>query len=97
MNADVLGMTITLGGLLTLITVLLAVGTFKRNGKKDTEEDRQKAARNEARLVAIEKDVQYIRLSVDSIVEKVEAHDKILTRHERDIGVLSKKKKGESL
>jgi len=95
MSVDVLGMTITLGGLLTLISVLLAIGTFKRNGKKDSEEDRQKAAQNEARLVAIEKDVQYIRLSIDSIVEKVEAHDKMLTRHEREIGVLSKKKKGE--
>lgn len=92
MSVDVLGMTITLGSLLTIIGIILSIGTFKRNSKKDVEEYKIIASEREARMVSIEKDVQYIRISIDDLIYKVNDHEKTLNKHDTDIKMLYKQK-----
>jgi len=79
--------------LISIFCLVIAWQNYKLNKKKSDkadakldadkakeEEERQK--QNEIRLVAIEKDVQYIRLIVDKVDSKIDEHDKRITNLE---------------
>lgn len=65
---DILGMTITLSSVITIVGCLIGVLNFIASRKKESKTD-------EARLVSMEKDIQYIRIAVDGINEKLDKHD----------------------
>ena len=63
----------------------------KKDSKSDTQEEIEKAKaeeqrqkENELRLVVIEKDVQYIRLAIDSIVDNQKNHEQRISKLEAD-------------
>lgn len=64
--------------LIAALSIIFAILTFSRNRNKDN-------ANNEARLVRIETDIQYIRLSVDRINDKIDDHEKRISNLERNL------------
>ena len=79
--------------LISIFGLVIAWQNYKLNKKKsykaDTKldvdkakEDEERQKQNEIRLVAIEKDVQYIRLIVDKVDSKIDEHDKRITNLE---------------
>ena len=86
----------TLDSLAISLPVLISIGMFiiawqnyklnkKKSEKSDAKEIEADDARQkeiEVRLVSIEKDVQYIRIMVDKYDNKIEEHDKRLTKLE---------------
>ena len=60
---DISSLSISLPIALTLIGTFIGIMTYLGNKKKATQQD-------EARLVAMEKDIQYIRVMVDKIDKK---------------------------
>lgn len=62
-------------GAISVLSIIFAILTFTKNGRKDANE-------NEARLVSMEKDIQYIRLSVDGMAAKIHDHDMRLRKIE---------------
>ncbi len=86
-------LAISIPTLLAIFGFIISLQNYKLNKKKSDkadakldadkakeEEERQK--QNEIRLVAIEKDVQYIRLIVDKVDNKLDEHDKRITKLE---------------
>lgn len=84
---DLTGTTITLGSVITIVGCLIAVLNYFANKNKVNKSD-------EARLVNIEKDVVYIRKSVDSTSQKLDDLDRRLQKHESRISVIEEKIKG---
>lgn len=85
---DILGMTITLGSLITIIGGLIAVSNFLGGKTK-------KAKDEEARLVRIESMLTQIEQNTSNLNTRVENHDHLLTKHESRLCVVeSKLKKG---
>lgn len=82
---DLLASTITIASAITIIGIVVSVLNYNLNKKKTTDEDEQRAKGNEARLVAIEKDIQYIRMSVDGINTKLDAHEQRLINLEKKV------------
>ena len=91
-------LAISIPTLLTIFGLIISFQNFKLNKKKadkaEAKEDAQKVQDeekrqkdNELRLVSIEKDVQYIRMSIDKFDQKIEDHEKRITK-------LETKKKG---
>lgn len=58
------------------IGIMTYLGNKKRQNKQDTAEEVKAHEEREARLVSMEKDIQYIRIAVDGITEKLDKHDK---------------------
>lgn len=82
---DLLASTITIASAITIMGIIISVLNYNLNKKKTTDEDEQRAKENEARLVAIEKDIQYIRMSVDGINTKLDAHEQRLINLEKKV------------
>lgn len=74
---DLTSMTITISSVIAIVGCLIGVLNYLGNRNKDT-----KGA--EARLVAMEKDIQYIRMAVDGINEKLDKHDARITKLEAE-------------
>ena len=81
---DILGMTITLGSLCTICTVVIALSNFFGNRNK-------KAKDEEARLVRIESMLTQIEQNTSNLNQRVENHDHLLTRHESRLAVVESK------
>ena len=86
-------LAISIPTLLAIFGFIISLQNYKLNKKKsykaDTKldvdkakEDEERQKQNEIRLVAIEKDVQYIRLIVDKVDSKIDEHDKRITNLE---------------
>lgn len=82
---DLLSSTITIASAITIMGIIISVLNYNLNKKKTTDEDEERAKENEARLVAIEKDIQYIRMSVDGINAKLDAHEQRLINLEKKV------------
>lgn len=82
---DLLSSTITIASAITIMGIIISVLNYNLNKKKTTDEDEQRAKENEARLVTIEKDIQYIRMSVDGINTKLDAHEQRLINLEKKV------------
>ena len=89
---DITSLNITLGTFFTIITILLAIKTFKRNEKKDQKEEVKEGKNDEARLIGMEKDIQYIRVSIDNVMDgqkeqknEINKHSLQLTKIESEI------------
>lgn len=82
---DLLSSTITIASAITIMGIIISVLNYNLNKKKTTDDDEERAKENEARLVAIEKDIQYIRMSVDGINTKLDAHEQRLINLEKKI------------
>ena len=57
-----------MGCIVGVLGIIFSILTFVRTGKKDS-------SLTEARLVSMEKDIQYIRISVDGINAQIGDHD----------------------
>ena len=90
-------LAISIPTLFTIFGLVIAWQNYKLNKKKaerqesngiaekvKEEEDREK--NNEVRLIAIEKDVQYIRMSIDKFDIKLEDHEKRIIKLESKSG-----------
>ena len=90
-------LAISIPTLLTIFGIVIAWQNYKLNKKKadkqetnenvdkvKEEEEREKS--NEVRLIAIEKDVQYIRMSIDKFDGKIEDHEKRIIKLETKSG-----------
>lgn len=86
-------LAISLPILLSVGMFIIAFQNYKLNKKKDSKSDtseeieRQKAEderqkENELRLVAIEKDVQYIRIGIDNIIDTQKNHEQRINKLE---------------
>lgn len=78
---DIMGMTITLGSLITIMGGVIALSNFFSGKTKKAKED-------EARLVKIEAMLARIEENTSDLSVKVENHDRMLTKHEARISVL---------
>lgn len=80
---DLMGSTLTIASVITIMGIIISVLNYNLNKKKSTNEEEEREKANEARLVAIEKDIQYIRMSVDGINSKLDAHEQRLINLEK--------------
>lgn len=78
---NITGMTITLGSLITIATVVIALSNFFGSKTK-------KAKDEEARLVRIEDILAQIESNTNNLNQRVENHDHLLTKHESRISVI---------
>lgn len=83
---DIMGMTITLGSLITIATAVIALSNFFGSKTK-------KAKDEEARLVRIEAMLAQIESNTNNLNQRVENHDHLLTKHESRISVVESKLK----
>lgn len=65
---DISSLTISIPVAITLVGAFIGIMTFFGNKKKENKDD-------EARLVSMEKDIQYIRVTVDKIDKKYDDHE----------------------
>ena len=76
---DISSLSISLPICLTIVGTLIAVATYFGNKKKQAKQETQAEVKEEteleARLVAMEKDIQYIRVMVDKIDKKYDNHE----------------------
>ena len=76
---DISSLSISLPICLTLVGTAIAVATYfgnrKRQTKADTKEEVKEKTELETKLVAMEKDIQYIRVMVDKIDKKYDNHE----------------------
>lgn len=86
---DIMGMTITLGSLITLMGGLISMSNFFGGRTKKAKDD-------EARLVRIEAMLAQIDQNTSNLSAKVDAHDRMLTKHESRISVLEAEVKKDS-
>lgn len=87
---DLTSATITLGSIIAVVGMVIGVLNFianRRKGDKDAE----------ARLVKIEAMLVKIDENTSDLKNKVDSHDKWLTKHESRIGVLEEKCKKRGL
>lgn len=75
---DLTATTITLGSIIAIVGCLIGVLNFIANRNKNTKSD-------EARLVSMEKDIQYIRMSVDNINGKLDKHEERISKLEKKV------------
>ncbi len=73
--------TITVGSIIAIVGCLIAVLNYFGQRKKTNKED-------EARLVRMETMLVNIDQNTTNLNNKVDAHDKLLTKHETRISVL---------
>ena len=85
---DITGMTITLGSLIAIATVVIAITNFLGGKTKKAKDD-------EARLVRIEAMLAQIEANTNNLNQKVESHDHMLTKHESRISVVESKLKNK--
>lgn len=85
---DISSLSISLPVALTVIGTFIGIMTYlgnkKRAEKKDSKEEVKEHADLEARLVAMEKDIQYIRITVDKIDKKYDSHETRIYALERE-------------
>lgn len=89
---DLTATTITLGSIIAIVGCLLGLLTFFSSRKKSNKEDEARLVRMETMLVNIEK-------NTNNLSNRVDDHDKLLTKHETRISVIEtelahKKSKG---
>ena len=72
---DLSSLVISVPTVIGVVGCFIGVMTFLGNRTKKNKDD-------EARLVSMEKDIQYIRLGVDGINEKLDTHDERISRLE---------------
>lgn len=83
---DITGMTITIGSLIAIATIVITISNFLGGKTK-------KAKNDEARLVRIEAMLAQIESNTNNLNQKVESHDHMLTKHESRISVVESKLK----
>ena len=81
---DLTTTTITLSSVIAVVGCLIGVLNFISNYKKSSKSD-------EARLVKIEAMLVKIDENTSDLKQKVDSHDKWLTKHESRIGVMEEK------
>lgn len=88
---DVSSLTISVPTVLAVVGAFIGIMTFLGNRRKSNKEE-------EARLVRIETMLVNIEHNTSNLNERVNDHDKLLTKHETRISVLEEKvntKKGK--
>ena len=85
---DITGMTITLGSLIAVATIVIAISNFLGGKTKKAKDD-------EARLVRIEAMLAQIEANTNSLNQRVECHDHMLTKHESRISVVEAELKNQ--
>lgn len=90
--------SITISGVISILSIIMAILTFAGNKKKDavkhSRETQKTQTDNEIRLVSIDKDVQYIRTAIDGVNEKLELHEQKINMLEKQIIKMTSKKGG---
>lgn len=81
---DISSLSISIPTVIALVGGFIGVMTFLGNRKKSTKED-------EARLVRIETMLVNIEHNTSNLNDRVNDHDKLLTKHETRITVLEEK------
>lgn len=89
---DLMASTITISSVFSIGMFVLGFLTYKTNKKKVNDDDTEKVKENEARLVKIEALLVNIDKNTNNLNQRVDSHDKWLTRHESRISVLETKK-----
>lgn len=76
---DISSLSISLPVVVSIVGCFIGVMTYlgnkKKQAKNETKEEVEENKELEARLVAIEKDIQYIRIMVDKIDKKYDNHE----------------------
>lgn len=74
---DISSLSVSLPVVVSLVGCFIGLMTYLGNRNKSTKQD-------EARLVSMEKDIQYIRQAVDGINEKLDKHDERIAHLEAE-------------
>lgn len=88
---DLTGATITIGSVIAIVGCLIGILNFFAQRKKNNKDDEARLVRMETMLVDIEKNTSLLS-------QKIDSHDKLLTKHETYIGVIKNEllhKKGD--
>jgi len=80
--------SISVASLISIFTFIMNFISFRREGKKNTQEEIDKAKESEARLVRMEADVAYIRQVVDGTHSKLDHFEERISKVETDVEVL---------
>lgn len=81
---DISSLSISLPVVVSLVGCFIGVMTYLGNRKKATKENTKEEADKEARLVGMEKDIQYIRAMVDKIDKRYEKHEERIAKLESE-------------
>lgn len=84
--------SVSIASLISILTFVMNFLSFRREGKKSTQEEIDKAKESEARLVRMEADVAYIRQVVDGTHTKLEHFEERINKVETDVEVLKSQK-----
>ena len=94
---DINSLTITLPSVIALAGLAIALATYFGNKKKHVKEETadvaNKAKEDEARLVRMETMLINIDKNTNNLNQRVDSHDKLLTKHEARLGVVESKLK----
>lgn len=74
---DLSSLVISVPTVISIVGCFIGVMTYLGNRNKSSKQD-------EARLVSMEKDIQYIRMTVDGINEKLDKHDERISHLEAE-------------
>ena len=76
---DISSLSISLPTILAVVGCFIGVMTYMGNKKKankqETKEEVKEHEQDEARMVSMEKDIQYIRIMVDKIDKRYDNHE----------------------
>ena len=92
MDVSSIIISISIASLISILTFVMNFLSFRREGKKNTAEEINKAKESEARLVRMEADVSYIRQVVDGTHTKLEHFEERISKVETDVEVLKNQK-----
>lgn len=85
---DISSLSISLPTVVTIVGLFIGIMTYfgnrKRQNKVETEEEVKDKSELEARLVSMEKDIQYIRMTVDKIDKRYETHETRISKLEAE-------------
>ena len=85
---DITQSTITLGSIIAVVGVVIALLTFFASRSKANKGDEARLVRMETMLVKIDENTSDLK-------QKVDSHDKLLTKHESKINVLEERLKAK--
>lgn len=90
---DVSSLSISLPSVLAVVGAFIGIMTYLGNRKKQTKEETKEEKEAEARLVRMETMLVNIEKNTNNLNNRVDSHEKWLTKHEARLVIIEEKGK----